>query len=491
MNTSSTAGNYRRASLTLLAIGLLAWWLADIEILTRSPWQELQRLALGIITPDFTATPSLLDALFTTLAFALQSVALAASAGFVLALAWHVRLVRVFCAGIRAIHELFWGLIFLQLTGLTPLTGVLAIAIPYSGIFAKVFGEFLEESDPRPAQALPAGASAVSAFFFSRLPLVWHSFRVYASYRLECAIRSSTILGFIGLPTLGFHLETALRQGHYSAGAALLYLFFLIIISMRWWVRARLLPIYLLTAVALVPPVGHWQANTLARFFGHDIVPAPLRIGEPAKLWPWLTDLFTSQALPGLLNTLILSVAALLLTAVLTLVGFTQVSRLFHGKHWRQSAHAVLVMIRTVPEFLLAFILMLPLGPSMLPGILALGLHTAAILSHLLGQLSNSLSLRPDSAHGLNRFSYEVLPRLYGNFLALLLYRWEIILRESAILGLIGIPTLGFYIDSAFSEFRFDRAMLLIAVTVALNLLVDGLSRQLRQRMRSTDLTWR
>ena len=120
----------------------------------------------------------------------------------------------------------------------------------------------------------------------------------------------------------------------------------------------------------------------------------------------------------------------------------------------------------------------------MLPGIIALSLHTGGIIAHLLGRLSDTVRLRADSPTGIARYFYELLPRLYGNFLALLLYRWEIIMRETAILGLIGIPTIGFYIDSAFSEFRLDRALLLIGLSVLLNLGVDALSRRLRQRLK-------
>ena len=56
-------------------------------------------------------------------------------------------------------------------------------------------------------------------FFYARLPLIWASCKAYTGYRLECALRASAILGFIGLPTLGFHLETAFREGHYGEGA--------------------------------------------------------------------------------------------------------------------------------------------------------------------------------------------------------------------------------------------------------------------------------
>ena len=58
------------------------------------------------------------------------------------------------------------------------------------------------------------------------------------------------------------------------------------------------------------------------------------------------------------------------------------------------------------------------------------------------------------------------------------------ILRESAILGILGIHTLGFYIDSALADDRQDRALLLILLTAALNLAVDALSRRLRTRLR-------
>jgi phosphonate transport system permease protein len=70
------------------------------------------------------------------------------------------------------------------------------------------------------------------------------------------------------------------------------------------------------------------------------------------------------------------------------------------------------------------------------------------------------------------------LPRVFGPFLSLLLYRTEHILRESAIVGIIGITTLGFYIDSGFEDLHFDTAFLFIMITALLTLLTDSLSRR-------------
>ncbi|WP_245932436.1 PhnE/PtxC family ABC transporter permease [Isoalcanivorax indicus] len=481
----TTAGRFRRASLWLGLFGLLAFLLADLEITTLSPGTELARIGSGFLTPDFAATEFLWHALANTLAFAFQGVALGVIAGFVLALCWQYRAVRTVSAVIRAVHELFWGLIFLQLTGLSPLTGVLAIAVPYAGIFAKVFGEFLEEADGRPARALPTGSPRLAAFFHARLPLILFPLRTYSAYRLECGLRASAILGFIGLPTLGFHLETAFRQGDYSAGAAILYLFFLLIGTLRWWLHRRLLPLYLGAALWWAPPLSTAPAGTLWRFLSEDIVPAPLRQGAGLEgLWHWTLRLMGEQALPGVWHTLVLSSAALLLTALLSLLLFPLISPRF-GSPWRRGiGHLLLVVLRTTPEFLLAFILLLLFGPSMLPGIIALALHTSAIVAWLSGRFTLQWPARADGATGVRGYFFEVLPRVYPNLLALLLYRWEIIMRETAILGILGITTLGFFVDAAFAEFRFDRAMLLILVSVLLNLAVDAFSRRLRQHLR-------
>lgn len=51
------------------------------------------------------------------------------------------------------------------------------------------------------------------------------------------------------------------------------------------------------------------------------------------------------------------------------------------------------------------------------------------------------------------------------------------------ILGILGIATLGFFIDSAISELRLDRAMVLIAGMIATTALVDKASRWVRRRM--------
>tara|TARA_B100000886_G_C20425854_1_gene493943 strand:+ start:3699 stop:5174 length:1476 start_codon:yes stop_codon:yes gene_type:complete len=456
---------------------------ADLTVTTVDPWSEFGRLASGLISPDFFSTDSLVLSLAYTLAFALLGVLLGNLIGFGFALLFSFRLIRIFCAVIRAVHELFWALIFLQLFGLSPITGILAIAIPYSGIIAKVYAEILEESDQSPLEVLSVNTSRASTFLFVRLPDAWVQFKTYSMYRLECGLRSSAVLGFIGLPTLGFHLESAFKEGHYQEVSALLIVFYILIATMRFWMKRQFLPVYLILSVVILPWDTNFSASNILRFLTEDIIPYPMR-DNTASMMDWVHLLVVTQAFPGMLGTLQLTMIALFATGILTMLFFPLISPLFFKMKGRGIGHVFLVIIRSTPEYILAFILLQLWGPSMLPAIVALAFHNSAIIGHLIGRYTENIALRQDSVTGINRYFYEVSPRIYRPMLALLFYRWEVILRETAILGMLGVATIGFYIDSAFSDLRFDRALVLIAITAMMNICVDAISRLIRSHLR-------
>ena len=483
-----------KTSLLFIIIALFCLLFSDISISTLHPWQEMRRLAGGLLTPDFSDYKDIANALIQTLAFAFIGVSLGALGGFLLALIFDYRLVHMSCAVLRSVHELFWALIFLQFFGLHPLTGVLAIALPFSAICAKVYAEILEEADSSPYKTLPSESSRISRFFYARLPLVWAHFKTYTLYRFECGLRTSTVLGFIGLPTLGFYLEVFFKQGLYSQAAALLITFYILIATIRWWLRPRLLPVYLIASIyLLLPDATEIDWDNVKRFFSEDIVPYPVRMagdGPDATLvavqglLAWLDELFWTQAYGGIINTLILTQVALVLSGMLALLLFPLISSHFQGLVGQKLGHVILVILRSTPEYLLAYIFLQLWGPSMLPAVIALMLHNGAIIGHLCGRYANALVLPVNPVKGLNLYAWEIVPRIYPQFLAFLFYRWEIIFRETAILGMLGIYTLGFYVDSAFEEIRFDRAMFLIAITALLNIGIDSLSRRIRSYLR-------
>ncbi len=466
---------------------------ADVGVSALHPEAELMRLLTGVLHPDLLAVHA--ASVVLTVAFAVLGVGLGATVGFVLALGFQQsRAVRALAASLRSVHELFWALLLLQVTGVSPTTGILAIGIPYAGIFAKVFSELIEEADLAAERVLPPGTSVVSRFAYGRLPELAGPFRSYLLYRLECGLRSTLVLGFIGLPTMGFELESYFRQGHYAQAAAFVGVFYVLIATRRIWARPATLPLLLAGSVAALawlttPLPGQSAWINLARFLGHDIVPRPLRDGGAGLdgLWPWLWPILRNQVVPGVIDTLVLSQIALVAMAALALVLFPLVTRRVSGRAARPVARTLLVVLRSTPEYMVAYVLLQLLGPSMLPAIIALSLHNAGIVGFLMGGHADALAYRADAPRGLDLYCYETLPRLYGQFLAYVLYRWEIIVRESAIFGILGVTTLGFYVDGAIAELRLDVAVVLIVATGALSMSIDAFSRGLRRRLRIDD----
>jgi phosphonate transport system permease protein len=489
---------YLSVSNLFLLIAAVALMVADLAVSALNPWAELRRFALGLIRPDFFSIEAM--SLVWTVAFAVLGVTLGATTGLMLALVFdRLRSIRVLCACLRSVHELFWALLLIQVAGLSPTTGILAVAIPYAGIFGKVFAEMIEEADRSAERVLPVGTSTIARFAFVRLPELAPQFWTYTLYRLECGMRSTLVLGFIGLPTIGFHLDSYFKQGHYSEAAALLFCFYILIGTRRLWARPMTVPI-LVAASLLVLPEAIGATSTLAnlvRFITHDIVPTPLRGAELftlatwSKLGVWLWPIVSRQVVPGVLQTLVLSQIALVAMGAIALLLFPLICRRFVGRLGRPLGRVLLVIVRSTPEFMLVYVLLQLLGPSMLPAVIALSLHNGAIVGYLMGRHADDLDYRPDAPRGLNLYCYETVPRLYGQFLAYVFYRWEIILRESAILGILGVATLGYYIDAAISEFRLDVAAVLIVATALLSMAVDALSRGLRRRLRIDTLPTR
>ena len=489
---------YARITVLFVAAGLVSLAGADLAVTVLHPGAELRRVLAGVLAPDLLAVGW--RAVVLTVAFAVLGVAGGAAAGFGLALVFaRSRAVRVLCAALRSVHELFWALLLMQVLGPSPAAGLLAIAIPYAGIFAKVVAEMIEEADLAADRVLPPGTGPLSRFAYARAPVLARPLGDYLLYRLECGLRSTLVLGFVGLPTMGFELESYFRQGHYAEAAGFVLVFYLLIGTRRLWARPATLPVLLAGAVLalalLSPTTGAGPAGpALARFFGHDIVPSPLRgaalldAGPWRALAGWLWAILRDQAVPGVVNTLVVSQLALVLLAVLALLLFPLTSRRFTGRLGRPAGRVLLVVLRSTPEYIVAYVLVQLLGPSMLPAVLALAVHNGGIIGYLMGRQADGVLLRPDAPRGLNLYSYEIVPRLYGQFLAYALYRWEIVVRESALFGILGVRTLGYHVDAAIQELRLDVAVVLIVVTAGLSMAIDALSRALRRRLRIADL---
>lgn len=486
----------RSLSLKFIVFTIIILLFADIEIINLNPWQEISRIVNGLLTPDLNIIWDYKIAILNTFTFAICGITLAIILSIPLTIFYEIRFIRLFSSFIRSIHEIFWAFIFLQLVGLNAVCGILAIAIPYSGIFAKVFSEINQESNKIPEKSIPNSTDKISEFLYISLPIIFKDLSNYTKYRLECAIRSSAVLGFIGLPTIGFFLETAFREGLYSEASALLYIFFFIIASLKYIIRIKIIPLLIFSSILLLSFEIHFSWENFVRFFTYDIIPWPMRKEEfynqtlqlnfnLIEITKWFFQILKTEGLNGIWNTLILTQIGLFFTGIFAFFTFPFATKKLSNYYLRKFSHFILIIFRTTPEYILAYLFLLLLGPSMLPAIIAISIHNGAILSFLTANNSDLIKVRFDNMNSnINNFFYEISPKISGQFFAFLFYRWEVIMRESAILGILGIASLGFYIDSAIADDQLDKAMLLILITAILNMIIDKISQLIRKKNR-------
>jgi phosphonate transport system permease protein len=145
---------------------------------------------------------------------------------------------------LRTIPEIVWALIFVFMVGLGPFPGVLALGFHTGGVLGKLFGEVLEDVNPRPLEALQStGASRLRILLYGVLPQAAPQFVSYALYRWEVNIRAAAILGFVGAGGLGqrIHVTISLFLEHQLLTLILaIYAMVTLVDALSAYVRRRL-----------------------------------------------------------------------------------------------------------------------------------------------------------------------------------------------------------------------------------------------------------
>ncbi|RMH20623.1 MAG: phosphonate ABC transporter, permease protein PhnE [Acidobacteria bacterium] len=148
-----------------------------------------------------------------------------------------------------------------------------------------------------------------------------------------------------------------------------------------------------------------------------------------------------------------------------------------------------LVAVRAVPEILLAIYFVPAVGLGAFAGTLAIGLHSVGMLGKLTADVVESMDVGPVEAvtacgggsTAVVRFA--VLPQVLPEIVALWLFRFEINLRASAVLGVVGAGGIGGVLLNTLRYRQFDKAGSVILLTVLVVLAVDALSGRIRERL--------
>ncbi|WP_025496272.1 PhnE/PtxC family ABC transporter permease [Burkholderia cenocepacia] len=132
---------------------------------------------------------------------------------------------------LRGVPELVWALVFVRALGLGATAGVLALAVTYGGMLAKVYTEILESSDTRAVDALLGGGSErLVALAYGLLPNAAQELVSYTVYRWECAIRASVVMGFVGAGGLGQLMDQAMKMLDGGETATIMLVFLLLVL---------------------------------------------------------------------------------------------------------------------------------------------------------------------------------------------------------------------------------------------------------------------
>ncbi|MBM2826789.1 MAG: phosphonate transporter permease protein [Dehalococcoidia bacterium] len=150
----------------------------------------------------------------------------------------------------------------------------------------------------------------------------------------------------------------------------------------------------------------------------------------------------------------------------------------------------VYIFTRGIPELLWAMLILFFFSPGILPGALALGIHNFGIVGKLSAEVVEDLDTRPARAlrsAGAGPFqmlAYGILPQALPSFLTYLLYRWEVIIRTTIVVGFVGAGGLGREFRLSMSWFHYTDITLLLMVYLIMVLAVDLLSTWMRKLAR-------
>ena len=245
--------------------------------------------------------------------------------------------------------------------------------------------------------------------------------------------------------------------------------------------------------------------------FAVELVPYPLQSAgfDIRVLFDWVAELMRSRGLEAAINTLAISIAAVFLAgcagAVLSVLGartlVTESPFLpsMRPTPWpaRLGWTAVvgvcrffMIFVRSIPEYVWAFLFLAMLGPAAWPLVLALALHNTGILGRLGAEVVENtespplVALRALGATRSQLAFSAVVPLAFSRFLLFFLYRWETCVREATVLGMLGISSLGFWIQDARARNYYDEMFFLILLGGMLVLVGDLLSAAAREWVR-------
>jgi len=255
---------------------------------------------------------------------------------------------------------------------------------------------------------------------------------------------------------------------------------------------------------------GERQARNLSRFIEeirpHGTDGAVLPVSECGA---WAGRLLTDRGFEAVSTTLAISVAAIVLAGLISVPlsllatrtlatpeAFAPAARRPHPAKraaWLMVATSTrggFVLLRALPEYVWAFLLLMALGPNPWAAVLALVIHNVGILGRLYAETLEDLpprvpaALRGLGAGRLQVAAFGLAPAAIPRAVLFFFYRWETCVREATVLGMLGIVSLGCFIMDSRARNHYDEMIFFVLLGALIVIVGDVVSALARRAVR-------
>ncbi|MCK0471826.1 phosphonate ABC transporter, permease protein PhnE [Halalkalibacter sp. APA_J-10(15)] len=148
-----------------------------------------------------------------------------------------------------------------------------------------------------------------------------------------------------------------------------------------------------------------------------------------------------------------------------------------------------LIFIRTVPALVYGLMFIRVTGPGPFAGVLTISLVSIGMLAKLyvdaIGNLDTSVfeSMTSLGCSTLEKIRYGIIPQLFSIFLSIMIYRFDMNLRDAAVLGLVGAGGIGAPLIFAMNSYRWSEVGSILIGLVILILMVEWFSNRIRAKL--------
>jgi phosphonate transport system permease protein len=437
-----------------------------------------------------------------------------------------------------------FAIVFVEAMGIGVLPGVLALGFHSVGMLGKLFAESIEQVPPEPRQAVTAtGAGRMQNLATSVVPQVLPSFSSITLYRLDINLRSSVILGWVGAGGIGFELNQYMDTLQFTEGVGIVIVIFVLIVLVEIIsavIRRSLIgsdaPITSAAAgLPRRPTMGDRIIRAMVRpsttqaprTFDRERVRPPWtreRVQRFGFAWGalavvvvslWVAKINPLQAITSLRqiwdtvrlyfppdfstdrsNLISGTLQSASVAMVATSVGFLLAvpigllaARNVSDKWVYRAARGFLVVVRAVPELILAIVFVVAVGLGLVAGAFALIVGTVGFMSKLVADGIEEVPPMPREAvlsAGATRLQetatsvvLPAAPALVGSGL----YMLDVNFRSSTILGLVGGGGIGFILFQSVQILAYRTTGAVIISTFAVVLVIEIVTNWVRKHL--------